>query len=298
MGCCFSRPSGPNSPYPGGAANSSARAINPPPLTLPEPASQTTPQSPTRRRRRDQGPLDQHINKPLRRHSWSIHDRRWTRRQLDKERTDFFETRVTGRPEVWQTLHAALQQLWEPVSDDASEDEALATAQSILSAAEISLPTGNLVNGVYDSLGSYYQLPEWVVCDPNDLLEEDTDDARDAKGELATIDDDTGAGEDEEEEARQEAEERRAEKGKAVVDEREQITVRARLSESGRDYQVVVSKTEVVRTVAKKLAHEAGLSSTKKIRIAYMGKILKETSSLESQGWQAGHIVNALVFNR
>lgn len=27
-----------------------------------------------------------------------------------------------------------------------------------------------------------------------------------------------------------------------------------------------------------------------------MGKILKETASLESQGWQHGHIVNALVF--
>jgi hypothetical protein len=136
----------------------------------------------------------------------------------------------------------------------------LATAQSILSAAEISLPTGNLVNGVYDTLGNYYQLPEWVVCDPNDLLADDTDDTRDAKGELAGTEDDTGAGEDDEDEADQEAEQRRAEKGKAVVDEREQITVRARLSESGRDYQVVVGKTDLVRTVAKRIAHESGVS--------------------------------------
>ncbi len=38
--------------------------------------------------------------------------------------------------------------------------------------------------------------------------------------------------------------------------------------------------------------------STKKIRIAYMGKMLKEGISLEDQGWQTDHIVNALVFNR
>lgn len=40
------------------------------------------------------------------------------------------------------------------------------------------------------------------------------------------------------------------------------------------------------------------LASTKKIRIAYMGKILKESTSLGAQGWQPGHVVNALVFSR
>lgn len=177
---------------------------------------------------------------------------------MAKERAEFFDTRVTGRSEVWQTLHAAIQQLWEPVPQATEEDEALATAQSILSAAEISLPTGNLVNGVYDSLGNYYQLPEWVVSDPDDVLADDTDGARDAKGELAGIEDDVGAEEEEEDDP--EAEQRRAEKGKAVVDVREQITVRARLSETGRDFQVTVGKSDSVRTVAKKVAQESSVS--------------------------------------
>lgn len=145
------------------------------------------------------------------------------------------------------------------MSPGASNDEGLATAQTILSAAEISLPTGNLVNGVYDSLGNYYQLPEWVVSDPSDVVDDDTDDTRDAKGELAGIEDDTGAGEEDENDD-QEAEQRRAEKGKAVVDERELITVRARLSETGRDFQVSVCKTETVRSVAKKLAQVSSVS--------------------------------------
>jgi hypothetical protein len=187
--------------------------------------------------------------------------------------------------------------LWTPESPGASNDEGLATAQTILSAAEISLPTGNLVNGVYDSLGNYYQLPEWVVSDPSDVIDDDTDDTRDAKGELAGLEDDTGAGEEEENDD-PEAEQRRAEKGKAVVDERELIAVRARLSETGRDFQVSVGKAETVRSIAKKFAQVSSLPATKRIRIAYMGKILKETSSLEAQGWQSGHIVNALVFDR
>lgn len=29
-----------------------------------------------------------------------------------------------------------------------------------------------------------------------------------------------------------------------------------------------------------------------------MGKILKENMTLEAQGWQKGHVLNALVFNQ
>lgn len=42
--------------------------------------------------------------------------------------------------------------------------------------------------------------------------------------------------------------------------------------------------------------HLAQLSKSRKIRLAYMGKILKENTSLEAQGWQDGHVINALVF--
>lgn len=34
-----------------------------------------------------------------------------------------------------------------------------------------------------------------------------------------------------------------------------------------------------------------------KIKIAYMGKILKDGETLQAQGWREGHVVNALVFN-
>ncbi|OAA53046.1 Small ubiquitin-related modifier, SUMO [Cordyceps fumosorosea ARSEF 2679] len=291
MGCCFSRSAGPNSPYPGGIPNASARHINPPPLSLGEsaatPVTAANPASPRRRRRRDRGPIDEHINKPLRRHVWASVDRQWTRKELDTERAEYFDTRVTARSEIWQTLHGALQVLWEPPTQETNDNgqTALQTAQSMLNAAEISLPTGNLVNGAYDSFGNFYPLPEWVVSDPQNIIEHDQD--RDG----------LGSGDDETQGDGEGAEMGKEEKGKNV-DEGEPIQVRARLSEAGNDISVSVSKTDVVRNVIRKLAAEAKLSSTKKIRLAYMGKLLKETATLEAQGWQDGHIVNALIFNR
>lgn len=170
---------------------------------------------------------------------------------------------MTARPEVWQAIHAALQVLWDPVGQGAAGDgtNGLATAESMLHAADITLPTGNLAQGVYDILGNYYPLPEWVVANPENLVEDDTDgetddlgtshgeaDHEDVKGDL--IDDDS----DEFDE--HEAAKKREEKGKAVVQVQDLIHVRARLSENGRDYTVSVGKTDPVRTLAWRL-HEA-----------------------------------------
>ncbi|KAF5695477.1 ubiquitin supergroup [Fusarium denticulatum] len=293
MGCCLSRPSGPNSPYPGGAPNASSRAINPPPLALPEAAQPQIPTERRRQHRRSNRPLDQHIDKPLRRHEWTSRDRTWTKSELVKERAAFFDTRVTGRPEIWQTIHAALAVLWDPAGQDAQDDgsNGLATAQMILSAAEVSLPTGNLSNGVYDSLGNYYQLPEWVVCDPLNVQEGREDGA---KSNLSNAGDDTAA---DEELSDEEIEGKKREKGKEVDDAQETVKLRARLSENGQDINVTIYESDTVRSVAKKIALEAGLASTRKIRIAYMGKILKDNLSLTAQNWQTGHVVNALVFD-
>lgn len=32
------------------------------------------------------------------------------------------------------------------------------------------------------------------------------------------------------------------------------------------------------------------------MKIAYLGKILKDGETLQAQGWREGHVVNALVF--
>ncbi|ORY62444.1 uncharacterized protein BCR38DRAFT_410856 [Pseudomassariella vexata] len=311
MGCCFSRPVGPNAPYPSGAPSGSARAINSPQLqaSAPEESGQISqshspshPNSNTHRSRRhshQQQPLSQHIDKPLRRHRWAAENRTWTPTQLAQERADFFDTRVTGRPEVWQTLKVALEVLWEPNAYDEGAT-AMATAQGILKAADITLPTGDLANGAYDSLGNHYALPEWIVSDPINI-------ANDRDAETAGVDADRkgedGLGPDVEVGDTTDALEvdetlrRREEKGKAVENVQDLVNVRARLSENARDVIINIGSEESVRVLSRKIEEEAKLPATKRIRVAYMGKILKESSSLQAQGWQQGHIINALVFN-
>ena len=195
--------------------------------------------------------------------------RTWTRTALDQERTEFFDTRVTGRSEIWQTLHGVIEVLWEAdvrtrqgVSSSASTDEgdpliALATAQGMLTAADITLPTGDLAQGAYDLLGNFYSLPEWIVADPANL-DHDTRTLGDTKGDLSTGDmsaDDGGVLDSEE------AERRREEKGKAVVNPRDQISVRARLSENSHDVVISLGRDETVRSLTRRIFEEARVRS-------------------------------------
>ncbi|KAI1322472.1 ubiquitin domain-containing protein [Xylariaceae sp. FL0255] len=304
-GCCYSRSEGPNAPHPGGAASSppSARPISTQPRRQPnidEPHPRTSDTSSHQQRQ----PLSQHIDKPLRRREWEA-DRPWTRNDLDIQRAEFFDTRVTGRQEIWQVLKSALELLYESDSyrdvgeTDASES-LLATAQGILIAAEVTLPTGDLVNGAYDSLGNYYALPKWVVSDPKNLTEDSGAQKKDAKPSRKA-DEDLGeedtAGEDVEDES-DEALRRREEKGKAVVDVKNLIKVRARLSDNSPDVIISLDVHDPIRSLAQKIAEACNLPRTKRIRVAYMGKILKENASLQNCSWQKDHVVNALIFNR
>ncbi len=147
----------------------------------------------------------------------------WTRHAIDQERQDFFDTSVTGRAEIWQTLHTVLEILWEadlvdatavtgasssttaafrtpigvadaavgvathsPAEGSADHDasEARATAQSILDAADITLPTGDMAQGAYDAFGNFYALPAWIVSDPTNLDDDPEHELDEAKGAL------------------------------------------------------------------------------------------------------------------
>lgn len=194
---------------------------------------------------------------------------------MDRERTDFFDTRVSGRPEIWQTLHAALDVLWaadatrrddpNDSSDDQNPSLALATAQSILDAADITLPTGNLADGAYDLLGNYYQLPAHIVSDPSNVAsrDDDNDDDDDRFGEAKTAEDATaGADDDDAEEREDEAERRRVHKGKSVVNVSDQVLAVVRLSNTARDLRLDVGKDESVRSIIHRIIEENNVSAT------------------------------------
>ena len=79
-------------------------------------------------------PLQDRFNRPLRRHVW-VSKRPITAGQLKRRREEYFDTRVTGRMEVWNAIRMAVDVL----------DQDLETAQQILNAAGISIPTGNII---------------------------------------------------------------------------------------------------------------------------------------------------------
>jgi Ubiquitin-binding domain len=162
----------------------------------------------------------------------------------------------------------------------------VATAQGILDAAGITLPTGNLVDGCYDEVGNLYRLPEVVVSDPVNTVREggdgeagvrmDVDRLRNSNnidGETmigvpeakiaATAEDkvlDGGEGGDMMTESREMSEERRREeKGKGS--ERDAVKVRCRLSDrGGPDVVIALGKTQHVATLVRRVQTEGNVS--------------------------------------
>ncbi|KAJ5450077.1 uncharacterized protein N7458_006526 [Penicillium daleae] len=259
----------------------------------------TTQTSRRRVRRAPNLPLSEHYNAPVRLHVWYSKRRVWNRTDLDRERREFFETRVTGRPEVWAALSSAITLM---------RGGDLATAQSIVDAAGVTIPTGDLCEGCYDEQGVLYRLPQCIVSDPENMAQTNlsaaNDIARDSQvtqeeedmealsdGKLAT-DDASG-----DELISEDIERRRDEKGK--TSERDLIRVQARLSDrGGPDLVLSIGKGQSVGFLARKIQQEAGIPNHQRVRIVYLGRMLKEHESLLSQGWEHGHVINALIASR
>ena len=177
------------------------------------------------------------FNAPLRPHIWTA-KKQWTRSELDKERQDFFDTRVTGHGEIWATLKVVVGLL---------ADGDVITAQSILDAAAVTVPTGDLKNGAYDEAGNLYQMPDHIISDPRNLA---PDEDIIGKGETSNevTDDD------------EELERKREEKGKAVLKSGDVLKVKARLSDrGGPDVVIAVGKDQPVRAVVQRIRDEANV---------------------------------------
>ena len=191
------------------------------------------------RNRRHPEPNEQ-FNAPLRPHVWTSR-KQWTRSELDRERREFFETRVTGHPEIWATLKTVVQLLAE---GDTS------TAQTITNAAAITVPTGDLKNGAYDEAGNLYQMPAHIISDPQNMVLDSP--KGEGRGETS------GEATDDEEEI----ERRREEKGKAVISENDSVKVKARLSDrGGPDVVVSLGRDQTVRGLIKRIQEEATVRS-------------------------------------
>ena len=68
-----------------------------------------------------------------------------------------------GRIEIWTLLKTVVEL---GLSGDAE------TAQAMLSSAGITLPTGDLGDGCFDMQGARYLIPQYCLCDPDNVLED------------------------------------------------------------------------------------------------------------------------------
>lgn len=121
------------------------------------------------------------------------------------------------------------------------------TAQGILDAAAMTVPTGDLTTGAYDETGNFYHMPEHVIADPDNVVVQDEVRVDVPKDEEEEISED-------------EAERRREEKGKSVLKSGDTVKVTARLSDrGGADVVVMLSKEQNVRVLVRKVQEEAGV---------------------------------------
>ncbi|KAK8168697.1 hypothetical protein BKA80DRAFT_267665 [Phyllosticta citrichinensis] len=188
-----------------------------------------------------------------------------TRARLETERRAFWDTRVTGRPEMWGAVRLVVEMV---------QQGDVKGAQGVLDASGGTCPTGQLWKGIYDELGNEYSVPEWVVIEPAGIVADDTrDDDEEPESE-----DMTGA----------------EEKGKGKMGD--MVKIKARLSDRGTDVVVKAGLDESVRTVIARMVQAAELQTSCRVRLAYMGKMLRENESLEAQGYSEGHVVSAFVF--
>lgn len=212
----------------------------------------------------------------------------------------------------------ALEPLWTEGNSEPS-NEGLASAQTILEAADIRVTDGDMTKVLYDSSGAIYQLPKHIVSDPQNL---DTTSPPAMDGTKEDGDENGHGADDNEVDHEEEVLRRREEKGKAVVKENEEMKVRVRFSDSSLpDYEVSFTRGESVRSISRRIMVKNDVSypsqdqtvfcandvkqlaPPKRIKLVYLGKVLDENRTLLAQDWESGsdkvakHMINALVFD-
>lgn len=228
--------------------------------------------------------LEERVTRPLVMHIWSSRPP-LKREEVMRRRVEYYDTRVTGRKEVWDILKLAVESM---------DNGDLATAQEILNASGITIPTGNLIHGAYDELGTRYELPEYCCSVPRNMIvsspdiEKHTSNASESEGDVEDL---------------EEIEKRRYDKGKRVIHGNEKTyRVIARLSDRfgpGADIPINFEKGQPVKHLIRAVMQKGNIASTEyRVKIAYLGKILLEHDPLPDQGWVEGHIVNALVLHK
>ena len=139
-------------------------------------------------------------------------------------------------------------------------DADIATAQGILDAVGVTLPTGRMEDGGYDENGNLYRIPETIMSDPTNLVDEDGDDqtvvgTAESKEVTKLVDEEHESKEIMPEPTQQD-------KGKAVVD-KDAMKVKCRLSDrGGPDVVVLLGRAQTVGVLCRRIRDEGDVRPT------------------------------------
>lgn len=216
----------------------------------------------------------------------------WTRSQLEAQRAEFFDTRVTGIPEAWQ----ALREVCRLVRRAGREE--MADAQALLDASGLTCPHGRIARGrsgrdrsikggIYDEAGNRYDVPEWVLMDPEDIVEDEGEKEIDGGG--------TADGESDDEGDITPGVYPRRHKGKERAhDVGEVVRLRARLSDRSTDVVVEVGMLETIGVITERIREQARVQ---RVQLMYLGHKLADGTLFGECGWKKDDVLNAMVFD-
>lgn len=109
------------------------------------------------------------------------------------------------------------------------------------------------MNGAYDEMGNFYQMPEYVISDPVNTIQDSGNNIAKGENDSDVSDED-------------EIKQRREEKGKAVLKAGDLIRVKARLSDrGGPDIVISMGKEQNVRILVRRIQEEVNVRSPRSL---------------------------------
>jgi hypothetical protein len=177
---------------------------------------------------------------------------------------------VTGSTEIWNALRLVCECL---------RRGDITQAQGIIDAVGLNVPDGKVAvgselrsrgrtkrtGGVFDERGVGYDIPGWVVADPDDVVEDEPE-----KEDLG-------------------------EKGKGRVgDVGQLVSLKVRLSDRSTDVILQIGMRQTAAAICSAVQEKIGM---RKMRLMYLGRVWSETKTLEELGYKEGDVVSAFVFD-
>lgn len=141
-------------------------------------------------------------------------------------------------------------------------------------------PTGLVWRGVFDATGVQYKVPEWVVVEPEGIVDEDEELNRTASVEAAKAN-------------QVEADEEKDDTPSEI------FSVHIRTSHDSRDVLVQVQRRDAVAKIIDKVKDTAKLDPLTKIRLVYGGRVYSDHEVLEAQpywNFDNDFVVSGFVF--